>query len=172
MAVESHKILPVIEKYLTGSVMEIGCGDECVVPHAFGVDGRDFPCVHFLTDSLYDLPKQINKVGSFDTVFSSHVLEHLPDSYRCVKEWSMFCKKGGYFILYLPCGSKYDNFENREHCHDTRYESFMLWFRRVFCGEALNFRGGQLLPPLFELIDDGTDYGENRYSFYCVAKKL
>lgn len=173
MAVESHKILAKISKYLQGDIIEIGCGDETIVPGVFGVDGRDFPCVNFITDNLYDLPKQLpDKVGTFQVCISSHVLEHLPDSYRAVKEWSDFVKPGGYFILYLPEGSVYNNFENREHFHDTRYQSFMLWIRRSFCGEALNFKGEQYSLPIFEVIEDGLDIGENRYSFYLVLRKL
>lgn len=171
---ESHKILPKIQQYLTGSVLEIGCGDECVVPHAFGIDGREFPCVDYLTDNLYGLPEQIPEhLGKYDCVFSSHVLEHLPDAYSCVLEWSEFCKQGGYFILYLPDGDYYNNEENREHFHDTKYEPFMMWFRRAFCGEGLNFKGHQYGHPIFDLVESGQDVKEdNHYSFYLVAKKL
>lgn len=173
MAVESHKILGKIHQYLIGEIIEIGCGDETIIPGIFGVDGRDFPCVSFRTENLYDLPTQLpEKVGTFDACISSHVLEHLPDSYRAIMEWGHFLKRGGYFILYLPEGSAYNNFENREHFHDTRHESFLLWIKRAFCGEALNFKGEQYAPPIFSLIEDGLDVGENRYSFYCVLQKL
>lgn len=173
MAVEALKIKDKIQKYLVGRIADIGCGDECITENAYGIDGRDFPCVSLLTDSLYGLADKLPPMLSkFETVFSSHVAEHLPDMYKTVNEWGSIVEQGGHLILYLPCGSRYDNFENKEHCHDTRYEQFMLWFKRVFCGEALNFKGEQLLPPVFELIEDGTDYGENRYSFFLVAKKL
>jgi SAM-dependent methyltransferase len=171
--VESHKIVDKIEEFLQGSVMDIGCGDDTVIPGAFGVDGRVFPCVAHVTDSLYDLPNQIpNKIGQFDCVFSSHTLEHLPDAYRCVSEWSEFVKPGGYFILYLPDGTAYDNYSNPEHFHDTTYSQFTFWFRRSFCGEALTFTGLPYALPKFELIKSGLDIGDSRYSFYIVAKKL
>lgn len=173
MASESAKIKHKIEKYLDGDVIEIGCGDEPVKEGVFGIDGRDFPCVKYRTTDLYNLPEQLHeRLGMFDCCFSSHVLEHLPDSFRCVLEWSQFVKKDGYFILYLPEGSAYDNFANPEHFHDTRYEQFLFWFKRTFCGEALNFTGLPYFHPLFELIESGLDVGENRYSFYLVAKKI
>lgn len=173
MPVESHKIKDKIINYLSGNVIEIGCGDETVIDGVFGIDGRVFPCVSFVTDNLYDLPKQIpDKVGQFDCCFSSHTLEHLPDSYRCISEWSQFVKPGGYFILYLPDGKYYDNYENQEHFHDTTHFQFLFWFKRAFCGEALNFKGEKYSAPVFNLIEDGSDYGDNRYSFYLVAQKI
>ena len=173
MAVESHKIKDKINQYLKGNIIEIGCGDATIIDGVFGIDGRDFPCVGYLTNNLYNLPKQIpDKLNSFDCCFSSHVLEHLPDSYRCIYEWSQFLKINGYFILYLPDGEHYDNYENREHFHDTTHKQFVFWFKRAFCGEALNFKGEQYELPKFELIEDGKDIGDNRYSFYLVAKKI
>lgn len=170
MGVESHKIVDKVKQYLTGSVMDIGCGDETVIPDAFGVDGRDFPCVKLRVDSLYGLPER--SIGVFDTVFSSHTLEHLPDMYRAIKEWSEFVKPNGYFILYLPDGRYYNNYENQEHFHDTTYDQFLFWFKRAFCGEAKNFKGEQYAKPIFELIESGQDIGDDRYSFYIVARKL
>lgn len=171
MAVEALKIKDKIQKYLMGDIVDIGCGDECITPNAKGIDGRDFPCVWYKTDSLYGLNDKF--YGLFDTVFSSHCLEHLPDAYRCILEWGELLKYSGYFVLYLPDGDFYNNSENAEHFHDTKYESFLMWFKRAFCGEAKNFMGEQYAPPMFELIESGQDVKEeNHYSFYIVAKKL
>jgi SAM-dependent methyltransferase len=173
MASESKKILPKIDKYLVGEVVEVGCGDEPVKESVVGIDGRNFPHVDILTNNLYDLDVQFPElVGAFDCCFSSHVLEHLPDSYRAIMEWSSLVKKGGYFVLYLPDGNHYPNKQNPEHFHDIKYEDFMFWFKRTFCGEALNFTGKPYFAPYFELIESGLDVGEDRYSFYLVAKKL
>lgn len=173
MATEAAKIRQKIDKYLVGEVVDIGCGDELICPHAVGIDGRVFPHVQKVTNNLYDLDVQYpDLIGKFDCCFSSHVLEHLPDSYRAIMEWSQFLKPGGYFILYLPDGNHYDNKANPEHFHDTKYAEFMFWFRRTFCGEALNYTGKPYFSPYFKLIEDGFDVGENRYSFYLVAQKL
>lgn len=168
---EEVKIKPTIEKYLVGEILDIGCGDSPITEDAFGIDGRDFPCVKFRTDSLYNLPVQLDG-KQFDVVFSSHVAEHLPDMYRTINEWGMLVKPGGYFILYLPDGRYYNNYENPEHFHDTTYEQFVFWFKQTFCGGAKNFKGEQYAPAKFELIEHGLDVGKDRYSFYIVAKKL
>jgi SAM-dependent methyltransferase len=173
MASESKKIYPKIQQYLAGNIVDIGCGDEPVKEGVVGIDGRNFPHVNIQTPSLYDLDtKYPELLNSFDCCFSSHVLEHLPDHFRAILEWSKLLKQGGYFILYLPDGNYYPNKENPEHFHDTKYEDFIFWFRRVFCGEALNFTGHPYFLPYFEIIESGLDVGENRYSFYLVAKKV
>ena len=171
MAGESIKIKDKIKQYLVGDIADIGCGDEPITENAFGIDGREFPCVKYLVDGLYGLPDKIGR--RFDVVFSSHCLEHLPDAYRTVDEWGQLVKQGGYFILYLPDGDFYNNKENPEHFQDTKYEPFLMWFKRAFCGEALNYKGEQYAPPVFELIESGQDVLEpDHYSFFFVARKL
>lgn len=174
MAVEALKIKDKIQQYLVGDICDIGCGDECIVEGAFGIDGRDFPCVKYKTDNLYSLPQQLHeRLASFDVLHNSHVIEHLPDTYRCIYEWQQLLKSGGYFIIQLPDGDYYNNQENPEHFCDTKYEPFLMWFKRAFCGEAKNFKGEQYAPPMFELIESGQDVKEpNHYSFFIVAKKL
>ena len=73
----------------------------------------------------------------------------------------------------MPDGDYYPNQENPEHFHDTKYEPFLMWFKRAFCGEAKNYKGEQYAPPIFELIESGQDViEEQHYSFYIVAKKI
>jgi len=40
--------------------------------------------------------------GALDFVFSSHVLEHLDDPERALKEWTRVLAPGGIMVLYLP----------------------------------------------------------------------
>lgn len=171
---ETAKIFPRIEKYLGEKPIDIACGDAKITPNAFGIDGRKFDCVNYLTDGLYDLPQRLPElIGGFTSLYSGHTLEHLHDHYRAIVEWSSFVMPGGYIILYLPEGARYNNFENPEHLHDTRYTSFLMWFERVFCGKGKNFKGESYLMPLFDIIESGEDpLEEDMYSFYIVAKKI
>jgi len=173
---EAEKVreLPEVMKYITGSIIDIGCGDCKIVPEAFGVDGRDLPGVDLVVKTLgstmigFDLEKA-GKLESFDTVFSSHVLEHLVNPFMAIRTWTWLLKPGGNLVLYLPDGDHYDNKGNPEHMQDMKYESFLFWFKRVFCGEGKNFRGEHLLP-FFELVSHGLDVGPDRYSFWIVAR--
>jgi SAM-dependent methyltransferase len=42
----------------------------------------------------------------FDYLFSSHVLEHMPDTVRTLKEWRRVLKPGGVLFLVLPHGDR------------------------------------------------------------------
>jgi len=174
--VEGIKIKKRIEQYLIGHVCDIGCGESSISESAFGIDGRDFPCVSFKTDGLYGLKSKLEAAGhptEFDCLFSSHCAEHLPDMYRTIDEWSDLVKSGGYFILYLPQSGSYNNYENPEHFHDTEYRSFLFWITQAFCGAAKNYKGEKYAPAKIEIVESGLDIEENQhYSFFIVAKKI
>lgn len=162
-----------IMKYVQGEIIDIGAGHDPITPNAYAIDGRPLPGISFVTDEVLTLSSQL--VGCahmpFDTVFSSHFLEHIAADYAALKDWSTLLKVGGHLVLYLPCGTKYDNKENLEHMRDITYDQFMFWFRRAFCGEGKDFRGNNV-PKIFELVEHATDYGDDRYSFYVIGRKV
>jgi SAM-dependent methyltransferase len=162
--------LPHVMKYITGKVLDMGCGPDKISMDAFGFDGRDLPGVNFIGNDPVTCIS--NDVGwDYDTVFSSHFLEHLRDQFSAIAEWRICLKDGGHLVLYLPDGRHYNNQENPEHMIDMRYDDFMFWFKRSFCGEGKDFRGNNM-PKLFELVDSGMDVGPDRYSFYVIARKV
>lgn len=165
---ESEKVYPIVKKYLHGVIYDIGCGTHKITPEAIGVDGRKLDGVDFVHRGL-DSIRDLGNTG--DVLFSSHVLEHCLDDYDTLVEWSYMIKKGGYLILYLPDGRYYNNYGNIEHIRDYNYESFMMFFERAMCGFGKDFEGFTN-PAYFEVVDSGLDIGEDKYSFYLVAKKL
>jgi predicted SAM-dependent methyltransferase len=166
---ETAKIRDKVSKYLQGKIFDIGCGSDKICPEATGIDGRAVFEGGFIQEGLTQFPASLNE--TVDVVYSSHTLEHIEDDYCALICWSKLLKSGGYLILYLPDGRHYNNYENLEHMRDYQYEQFMLFFRRSLCGEGKNFRG-EFLPKVFEMVEDGLDVGENRYSFYLVARKV
>ena len=133
---ESVKIRGKIAKYLAGEVVDIGCGDDLVCPHAGGIDGRSFPHVQKQTSSLYDLDTQFPEMlGKFDCCFSSHVLEHLPDHFRAILEWSKLLKSGGYFILYLPDGNYYNTMKTGSIFTTLSTRTLCFGFAAPFVGK-------------------------------------
>lgn len=165
--------MPNIMEFITGRIIDIGCGPAKITDSAYGIDGRDLPGVNFITDDVLSLSDQLESCAHFpfDTVFSSHFLEHIAADYAALKDWSKLLRVGGHIVLYLPDGRHYNNSENMEHMRDINYDQFMFWFRRSFCGEGKDFRGNNV-PKIFDLVLSGMDIGEDRYSFYCVAKKI
>lgn len=45
---------------------------------------------------------------SFDTVYSSHILEHLSDPITAIKNWLRICKKGGVVFISVPHRDLYE----------------------------------------------------------------
>lgn len=169
---EASKVrdMPHVMKFITGKILDLGCGPDKITPLALGLDGRPLPGVDFvISDPITCIA---NDVGDdYDTVFSSHFLEHLRDQFGALAEWRICLKTGGHLVLYLPDGRHYNNQENPEHMIDMRYDDFMFWFKRSFCGEGKDFKG-EHFPKLFELVDSGMDVGPDRYSFYVIARKV
>lgn len=130
---EAAKIRATVMPYLEGkSVLDLGCGDEKIVPWAVGVDdasewgpgalrpdiqsGIDPSCLAMLLEKI--------RAMSVDVVFSSHALEHMCASVReVVSCWLNFVKIGGHLILYVPDERYYvydpkdSRFRNPAHRH-------------------------------------------------------
>jgi len=98
---EAAKCRGRVVSFLVGRGLDIGCGDEKVVPAAIGVDiaGK-------AADIRLDLsePNALRMFadGAFDYVFSSHCLEYFHDTEGVLREWWRVLKVGGYLILYGP----------------------------------------------------------------------
>ncbi len=160
---ETEKIFPKIKQYLQGSIYDIGCGLNKVVPQAVGVENRPLPGVDIICENFKELTHLFNTA---DVVYSSHCLEHIVDDYAALMEWWSLLKTGGHLILYLPDGRYYNNYENIDHKRDYNYETFMMFFERAFCGM------GTISEVYFNIIESGLDVGEDKYSFYLVAQKV
>jgi SAM-dependent methyltransferase len=80
------------ERYFIGQGIDVGYGGDLVVPNCRGWDVE-----HGDAHELAGIAE-----ASFDFVYSSHVLEHLENPARAVKNWWRVLKPGGYLILYVP----------------------------------------------------------------------
>lgn len=166
--------LPQVMIHICGKIVDYGCGGDKIVPEAVGMDGRELPGVDIVCPDLEN-PQRLSNFGTlieeFDTVYSSHFLEHTIEPYKMIHMWYQMLIPRGKLVLYLPDGRYYDNYGNPEHMQDINYENFSFWFKRNFCGEGKNYKG-EHLTKYFELIDHGMDVGEDRYSFYLIARAV
>ena len=48
------------------------------------------------------------KDNTYDFVYSSHTIEHLPDPSEAIRNWFRVVKPGGYLIIYLPHRDLYE----------------------------------------------------------------
>lgn len=155
--------MPQLMKYIVGHVADVGAGNDKIIPTAVAYDGRQLEGVDIVRRDLF-----ID--GMYDTVFSSHFLEHVPNPYEYLVNWAEHLRSEGHLVLYLPQKGEYNSHENLEHCFNWQYEDFMFFFRRCLCGEGKDYTGSHL-KQRFELLDSGLDIGEDRYSFYLVARR-
>ena len=126
-ATEVEALRPVLEKYVRGKTLEIGCGngfnacllsklaDEIVATDLFMRDNKTH------SQGILDTEKMIEALGirncsilscsgedlpfrrgSFDTVFSMYTLEHVPDRPKMLRDMAGVLKKGGYAIVVVP----------------------------------------------------------------------
>jgi SAM-dependent methyltransferase len=166
----NHKIIghsyePMIKKYATGILADIGCGD---VPyyHFYKDLVEDNICIDWENSSLElsfldhhaDLNKPLTflESNSFDTVLSTDVLEHIHEPALLFSEMTRILKSNGHLILAVPF--LYWIHDNPHDYH--RYTHFML---REFCKKnnlevvELEAYGG--LPEIiFDLIYKGYGY--------------
>lgn len=179
---ESAKVrdLPDVMAYIKGEILDVGCGPDKITPQAVGIDGRQLPgvdiaCEMDFKETIWECIRVFRKdnhfLSVFDTIYSSHYLEHTPDPYDTILGWGSMLKLGGHLVLYLPDKDHYNNYENKEHLFNWGYKDFMFWFTRVFCGEGKDYRGDHRLK-MFDIVTAGTHYGDDLYSFYLVAKKV
>jgi ADP-heptose:LPS heptosyltransferase/predicted SAM-dependent methyltransferase len=124
---ESGKVRFDLVPYMNGRVLDLGCGPGKVYPHAIGIDNKiDAKLFGIKVDPDIAVEScermEFLADGAADTVYSSHLLEHIVDHVGALKEWWRLVKPGGYLVLYLPHRDHYPRIGqdggNPDHKHD------------------------------------------------------
>lgn len=111
------------ELYLSGRVIDIGCGPDLVVPHA-----EPFDVEHGDAQEIASLRPN----GAYDAVCSSHCLEHMQDVPKALAQWWALVRPGGYLILVVPDEDLYElgtwpSLFNRDHKATFRMGKDTTW---------------------------------------------
>ncbi len=155
---EAAKCRHRIASFLKGRILDIGCGGEKICTSAIGVDR--IPQADIELD--LEAPEALNMFadGSFDVVFSSHVLEDLAESRAILEEWWRVVKPGGHIILYGPDPDYYPRIgttgANTHHKVDLSWKD--VW------GYIRSFGGAKK-------IHKSRHNGSNEYSWLLIVKK-
>ena len=88
-----------MQRYFGGRVLDIGCGDDLVVPLAEPFDMEQGDANRVL-DYL--------RAGSYDSVHSSHCLEHMHNPPQALADWWALVRPGGYLVLVVPDEDLYE----------------------------------------------------------------
>jgi SAM-dependent methyltransferase len=84
--------------YCKGSGLDIGFGGDLIKENAMGFDFEHGDAQYL--EKLED--------NTFDFVYSSHTIEHLPEPLEALKNWFRVLKPGGCLIIYLPHRELYE----------------------------------------------------------------
>lgn len=144
------------------TVLEMGCGGVKTVERAIGVDwvepGETVPHLHGeksvadIVASVDDLPIENAHV---DCIIARHILEHLPNSVKTLKEWNRVLKMDGQLVIAVPDQEQCNSIPmNPEHVHGFTKESLKDLL------ELVGFR-----------VVESQSTGNN-ISFVCVSKKV
>lgn len=160
---ESRKIKWEVVPYTVGRGLDIGSGPRKIFEHFISVDN----CHHSKFGWLIrpDVEADAQKIDMFasasmDFVFSSHLLEHIDDTAKTLKEWWRVIKPGGYLVLYLPHKNFYPNVgqphANQDHKHDFLPDDII--------GLMKDFGS-------WDLVRNEDRNEDKEYSFFQVYKK-
>jgi SAM-dependent methyltransferase len=86
-------------KYLSGRIIDIGCGPDPIAPHAepFDLEHGDAQCI-----------AEVRANGEYDAVCSSHCLEHMRNVPEALSQWWRLVKPGGHLIVVVPDENLYE----------------------------------------------------------------
>jgi SAM-dependent methyltransferase len=115
-------VMPYAKYYLSGDILDIGGTKEWHYPEAEYINITNGDGFHAMK-----LPKK-----EYDSIISSHCLEHLKDPYYALKYWTTRLKKGGCLFLYLPHENmSYWTFDNPQHMHIFTPIIIKGWLKRM-----------------------------------------
>jgi SAM-dependent methyltransferase len=103
--------------------LDIGCGDDLVVPNAVPFDKEQGDAQEIL-DYL--------SANTFDCVHSSHSLEHMKDVPKALEQWWQLVKPGGAMVIVVPDEDLYEqgvwpSLFNRDHSATFRLNKRDSW---------------------------------------------
>jgi predicted SAM-dependent methyltransferase len=162
---ETGKVLWELPQYTRGRGIDVGCGAWKAFPHFIGVDNYTDQRM-FGTQMKPDVIANADDLalfadGSMDFVYSSHLLEHLEDTEKTLREWWRVIKVGGHLCLYLPHKLFYPNIgvkgANPDHKHDFMPDDIVDIMKRLGS---------------WDLVRNEDRNGGSEYSFFQVYKKL
>ncbi len=113
---------PPYHKFEGKKVLNFGCGETVfVTPNVINLDC--VPAKHVMVQPAGQtrLPFEDN---TFDHVFANHVMEHIPQWFETMKEFSRVVKPGGLIEIWIPPISSDSAFGYRDHINRIGKESF------------------------------------------------
>lgn len=107
---------PEVLALLHGEGLDVGCGDDPVLPGVQRFDKAD--------GDANQLSRHVSR--RFDYVFASHVLEHMHEPRAALREWLSVLKPGGHLIVIVPDEDLYEQGHFPSLFNDDHKHTFTL----------------------------------------------
>ena len=155
----------ILNKYLTGRILEIGAG----------LDPITNTCEIFdLAQGNAQFISDFFPPSSFDTVFSSHCLEHMIDPLTAVKSWFSLVKPGGHLIIIVPDEDLYEQGHfpsqfNSDHKATFTISKSRSWSEvSINCLDICNTLGGTIV--YLQQQSDNYNFDLNTFGYLGISK--
>ncbi len=83
--------------YCQGFGLDVGAGQRTLAPHLLTNDNAVLGC-----DFSYEADNLKFKDKYFDFVYASHIIEHMVDPLKAIREWIRVVKITGYIVIICP----------------------------------------------------------------------
>lgn len=159
---EAKKVRWDVVPYVRGKVLDLGAGPFRLFKHCITMDNQsEYKGMNLRPDIIGDCADlSVFATKSMDSVFSSHLLEHMENPGEVLKEWWRVIKPGGHLVLYLPHKDFYPNIgqsgANPDHLHDFMPEDIIGYMEEI--------------PGWDLLVNEDRNEGDE-YSFLQVYRK-
>lgn len=140
-AEEAEVLDEIREELETGKVLDLGCGGKKIHPKAIGVDFRPkgelgcgsnafIPSGGDVVADVLDL-KPFGD-GSVDAIVAKHILEHVLDIPKALKEWQRVLKPGGKLVIVCPDWRFCEAMAcDPSHVHALTADTAASWFQAL-----------------------------------------
>ena len=84
--------------------LEIGAGEQTIAPPGTKLTDayQEHAGARSLATEFFPAEKIPYEEQTFDFILAEHVLEHIPDPIRALKEWYRVMNEGGHLFLFMP----------------------------------------------------------------------
>lgn len=172
------------DKYIKGNVIDIGCGRF----GSMGIDPITPDCEKHDIDICDAHTMDAYGDEQFDTVYASHILEHMERPIEAVQSWWRILKKGGHLIISVPEMFSYErqislpSRWNPDHktmwtvndCKTSiRHIHCLVDFIKNDCLKRFDYETKWYAPAITcTNLDKLNEHGNGEYSIEIILKKL
>lgn len=162
-------------RYINGKAgIDIGCADD---PIDARFDHWDFSLGSGDATHMQGVPD-----GKYETVYASHILEHLHHPITALRNWWRILKPGGHLIVCVPHRDLYEQSKRLPSRWNSDHKTMWLPFDNEFPARGLMITaamafGAQHIKSVRVLDDDyrprceKTEHPQGEYSIELIARK-